>query len=26
MAVAPDGNAMATSGYDGVVKIWVGSA
>ena len=26
MAVAPDGTAMATSGYDGLVKIWVGSA
>ena len=26
MAVAPDGTAMATSGYDGLVKIWVGNA
>mmetsp|Transcript_20065 Transcript_20065/g.40921 ORF Transcript_20065/g.40921 Transcript_20065/m.40921 type:complete len:338 (-) Transcript_20065:146-1159(-) len=26
MAVAPDGAALASSGYDGLVKIWVGNA
>ena len=26
MSVAPDGTAMATSGFDGLVKVWVGSA
>ena len=24
MAMAPDGTALATSGYDGLVKIWTG--
>jgi len=26
MSLAPDGTAMATSGFDGLVKVWVGSA
>jgi hypothetical protein len=26
MSLAPDGTAMATAGFDGLVKVWVGSA